>query len=321
MNKICKTIDNIRKSILAIGRRKLYMHFAYILILITVITRIVLFSIESNKVQSHQLEISIEPSETLILDSLNVKIEYPNYRIWCGINDESSIIVTIYYLFNGNIISSLKPKKYFLKSNYLLYDVLANLRTNTRFLIDDKPGIKKKIRKDSLKSLYDYILIQDGSIHNDSIAYDEYFFIKNKDKSYYDKIPATDIITYNNYNPSILSPYNLQKRHLALKINTPLPKDKISVDVDFKMPINLHSLSKEPDIKRIKSISFNNKETIEYLNSEFLYMLVETLPYEGIQTLRNIIIGFILPILISYLTNFIIKDIKKIKENYAKHTS
>lgn len=320
MNKICKTIDNIRKSILAIGRSKLYMHLAYILILITVIIGIVLFSIESNKVQSHKLEISIEPSETLILDSLNVNIEYPNYRIWCGINNESFIIVTINYFFNGNIISSLKPKKYFLKSNYLLYDVLANFRTNTRFLINDIP-IKIKNEKECLNDIKDDIFKQHGSIHNDSTTYYEYFFIKNKAKSYSDKINKADTITYKNYNPSILSSYNLQKRHLALKINTPLPKDKISVNVDFKMPINLHSLSKEPDIKRIKSISFNNKATIEYLNSEFLYMLVETLPYEGIQTLRNIIIGFILPILISHLTNFIIKDIKKIKENYAKHTS
>lgn len=284
----------------------------YILLIIITIASIVFlfhFSKKSNQVQIHEFYISIDASNPELLDSLYLSFEYPDSL-------KKSLCLNVVPIINGNVISNGKSKKYFLKNGYIADSISARLRIDVGMLADGQPskGLEPNIEKGEM------YIVQVGTIV-DSIrkSYVEYFFFK--DFNYPDKLPLFDTLSYQKYNPSFWSMYNIQKRCIAFNL-TPvslrfLPNEKIQLNINFNSSVNPLSVTIEPDICKFKEFKFSGGEFVEKLTSNSLSAIVEMMPYEGIQVTRNMFIGLLIPLLIS-LCLFWIRRIILIYKNGLK---
>ena len=284
----------------------------YILLIIITIASIVFlfhFSKKSNQVQIHEFYISIDASNPELLDSLYLSFEYPDSL-------KKSLCLNVVPIINGNVISNGKSKKYFLKNGYIADSISARLRIDVGMLADGQPskGLEPNIEKGEM------YIVQVGTIV-DSIrkSYVEYFFFK--DFNYPDKLPLFDTLSYQKYNPSFWSMYNIQKRCIAFNL-TPVSLrffliEKIQLNINFNSSVNPLSVTIEPDICKFKEFKFSGGEFVEKLTSNSLSAIVEMMPYEGIQVTRNMFIGLLIPLLIS-LCLFWIRRIILIYKNGLK---
>lgn len=303
-SKIVIIHNCLQEYIKVTGKWHFFRQVVWIMMVMAMIYGLVYFCIESNKVQIHEYKISIDTSDPFILDSLSIRLEYPML-------EENKICMTIEQTLNGEKILTNPPRDYFLRNGFEVDNVLTRMRVSTSVLIDEKPlkrNKKKKVEKD-----HEYILMQEGHLYNDSVIYVEYFFLDGVEQILLDKPKISNIFTYN-YRPNFLSLHNLQRRYVAIQLDTPLDREKIRFEMNFKMPVNVHSISIKPDKQRFKSMIFDQKDNLTSLCSNGFTAIVETLPYEGIQTARNFLISAVSPMVVTYLWYLLVRMVRSIKK-------
>lgn len=268
------------------------------------------FCIESNKVQTHEFDFSWLASDTLLLDSVSVSIEYPEI----GANMKNNHLqIRVSYFMKGNRLSHSSLKKYYLRDGNLVDSIAGILDLNIKALADEKEQLVKSVYIDfsdipefAVKHIYHQHLIAPKDSITSSI-----FFAKSEVATFPERFIVTNIY-YGNFNANIFSPFNLQKRCIKIRMDT---LRKSNLTINFNAPFIISDFTHEPDAKEFRKLHFNERKTLEKIYvAKGSSATFDILPYEGLQTTRNIFIGIVIPMLISC----IYYQLKHLKRNIQK---
>lgn len=249
------------------------------------------FCLESNKVQIQDYSIHVDTEDVILLDSLKIRFEYPNSE-----RGGNRTKMTIVQVLRGSRLDLNAPRRYYLKDGYMVDSVYGRLRTDVQVKVNGHSLTDSKIN--TVKMQNTCISYSGKKGNNAELLFAEFFFLQSAKEASSEQFSLTSEYAVG-YKLGFFSRYNLQKRCLSLKINTTLSKDRVKLEIDFKDPINIHTLSTAPDKQGFTKLVFNQEETVSSLCSNGFSAIVETMSYEGIQTTRNILIGILIPFLIS----------------------
>lgn len=122
------------------------------------------------------------------------------------------------------------------------------------------------------------------------------FFIQSQDHTFPERFNVTNIY-YANFTANLFSPFNLQKRCVKIRMNSLY---KSNLTIDFNAPFNMSDFTHEPDSKEFGKIHFCERKTLAGIfASKNFSATFDILPYEGLQTTRNMFIGIVIPMLLS----------------------
>ena len=262
------------------------------------------FCMESNRVQTHEFTIDVDTRDTVMLDSLKIKLEYPDPE-----QGEQAIAIAIEHTLKGGAILSGEPRSYFLMDGYLIDGVYRRMRTDIEIKTDGHTLHSKKGNR--VEKEADYVCYTGEKDNATQKAFAEYFFLKPQKKPYPDRFRLEGKYSYV-YSQNVFSKYNLQRKCFSVRINVP-QSDCVKLEINFKTPINIHSISIDPDKQEFTKLTFEQKETIEKFRGNGFSAIVETMRYEGIQAGRNMLMGVIIPMLASLLIKDVVRLVRKKK--------
>lgn len=275
-----------------------YVRFVRILICIVCICLIIFlthFCIESNKVQTHEFDFSWLASDTLLLDSISVSIIYPTIE---PKTKYDCLQIRIFCFMRGNMLSYSSPKKYYLRDGNLVNGIIGNMKLISKAQTDEKKPLIKFIYTD-LSDIYRQAKVdayhQHTVIKRENLVTD-IFFVQPNEESFSERFYVTNIY-YGNYTTNLFSPFNLQKKCIKIRMDSLC---KSNLTIDFNAPFNISDFTHEPDSKEFGKLHFNERKTLASIfASKNFSATFDILPYEGLQTTRNMFIGIAIPMLLS----------------------
>ena len=253
------------------------------------------FCIESNKVQTHEFDFSWLASDTLLLDSISVSITYPAIESKTKYNH---LQIRISCFVKGNMLSYSSPKKYYLRDGNLVNGIIGNTKLIVKAQTDEKKPLIKFVYTDlsdiseqaTMNTYHQHTLIKKENLVTDI------FFVQSKGYFFPERFDVTNIY-YGNFTANLFSPFNLQKRCVKIRLDS-LRKSNLTIDLNA--PFNISNFTHEPDSKEFDKLHFNERKTLASIfASKNFSATFDILPYEGIQTTRNMFIGIVISMLLS----------------------
>lgn len=286
---------NIFRRISKIGNVTMFVRISNCIVCIFLIIVLSHFCIVSNKVQTHEFDFSWHVSDTFLLDSISVSIIYPPIESQAK---RSDLQIWVSCFVKGNRMSYSSPKKYYLRDGNLLDSIIGNIKLTVKAQADGKESLIKAMYAD----LSDISESKNLSVYRQYIGIKrdykviELFFAQPKTTVFPDRFNVANIF-YGNFSANFFSPFNLQKRCVKIRMDS---LRKSNLTIDFNAPFNISDFTYEPDSKEFEKLHFNEGKTLRNIyTSKGFSATFDILPYEGLQTTRNMFIGIVIPMLIS----------------------
>lgn len=286
---------NIFRRIAKVDNISMFIRILICIVCVFLMIFLTHFCIESNKVQIHEFDFSWLASDTLLLDSISVSITYPAIESKAK-HDHLQIRVSCF--MRGNMLSYSSPRKYYLHDGYLVNGIIGNMKLLAKAQTDEKKTLIKFVYTD-LSDIYRQAIM--NAYHQHAIIKEEnlvtdIFFVHSKDNFFPERFYVTNIY-YGDFNTNLLSPFNLQKRCIKIRMDSLC---KSNLTIDFNAPFNISDFTHEPDSKEFGKLHFNERKTLASIfASKNFSATFDILPYEGLQTTRNMFIGIAIPMLLS----------------------
>lgn len=268
------------------------------------------FSVASNKIQIYEVKIGLEATDSIRLDSLDIEM------IFLG-KDSNNININGFDLvlnfgIRGNKIVKSVPKSYYQHDGYLVDSVYGRIN----LLVDLK-------RNDEMVPFYShYTIFLDSSnavfspkafIHTfENGSNKDFLFLSKERESFPEKFQmeacySSSFLNLGDGIQCLLSTFNLQRKCIQMKLESQtLDKSKCKVTLDFnKIPISVQSMTEEADKRTFSTLVFDSPPSISTICSEDgLSAIIEILPFEGFQVTKNILIGVLIPLSLTYIIKY-----------------